>query len=108
MPKVARGNHVDSVASATGSSTNCAAALTTSTNECSPNVFSLGTGVVREGDKVTEHNKTGCTPESPGLSSYSPNVFANGKHLGRLGDNYAGDGSNTITSGSSTVFANGN
>ena len=105
MPAVARGNHVDSVLSATGSAPGCPAPLVTSTNECSSNVFVNGTGVVRNGDKVTVHNKSGCTPESPGLGTCSSTVFANGKNLGRKGDNYPGDGTNIITSGSDNVFA---
>lgn len=108
MPKVARGNGVDSVISATGSGPLCPSPMTTSTNKCSNNVFINNTGVVRNGDAVTSHSMSGCGSESPVLGTYSPNIFANGKNIGRLGDNYPGDGSNVITSGSSNVFANEN
>lgn len=106
MPEVARGNATDSVASATGSGYLCGSPSDTSTDVCSGNVFANSIGVVREDDTVTSHTQSGCSNEAPGLSTYSPNVFANGKHLGRKGDNYAGDGSNIITSGSTNVFAN--
>ncbi len=106
MPAVARGNGTDSVSSATGSGRGCRSPLTTATNACSGNVFVNSIGVVREGDAVTPHAKSGCSPESPGLSTFSANVFINNKHCGRLGDNYAGDGSNIISSGSPSVFAN--
>lgn len=102
---VARGNGVDSVDSATGSGVNCPAPLTTATAACSGDVRVNGTGVVRQGDAVASHNQTGCVPESPGLSSHSGTVSANGKGLGRQGDNYAGDGSNIISSGSGDVNA---
>jgi len=104
MPKVARGDGKDSVASDTGSGYNCASPMTTSTDVCSGNVFTNGIGTVRHGDAVASHPTVGCGSESPGLSSSSPNVFVNGKGCGRLGDIYS---ANTITSGSSNVFCNG-
>lgn len=107
MPKVARGDSADTVASDTGSGVGCPDPLTTSTDACSGNVFVNGIGVVRKDDAVKSHSQSGCTPESPGLSTYSGNVFANTKNIGRLGDDYLGDGSNIISSGSSNVFANG-
>lgn len=102
---VARGNGVDTVASATGSGPLCTAPSTTATAACSGDVRVNGTGVVREGDAVASHPQTGCGPEAPTLSSFSSTVRANGKWLGRKGDNYAGDGSNIITSGSGDVNA---
>ena len=105
MPAVARGDHTDTVDSDTGSGINCPNPLTTSTNECSGNVFVNGIGVVRKGDKVTSHTKSGCKNESPSLGTFSATVFANNKNIGRKGDNYPGDGANTITSGSKNVFA---
>lgn len=102
---VARGNGVDSVASATGSGSNCASPTTTATAACSGDVRVNGTGVVREGDAVASHSQTGCVPEAPTLSSFSGTVRVNGKGIGRKGDNYAGDGSNIITSGSGDVNA---
>lgn len=107
MPKVARGNGVDSVLSATGAGPECPLPLGTSTNQCSPNVFVNGTGVVRKGDIVTPHTMPGCGYEAPPLGTYSPNVLANQKNIGRIGDNYPGAGSNIITSGSPNVIANG-
>lgn len=107
MPAAARGDGVDSVASATGSGFLCASPLTTATDVCSTNVFVNNIGSVRQSDTVTPHTMTGCGVEAPGLSTYSPNVFVNGLGMGRLGDNYAGDGSNIITSGSANVFTNG-
>lgn len=100
MPLAARGNHVDSVLSDTGSGANCENPLVTSTNACSNKVFAEGTGIVRQGDVVTAHPKTGCGSEAPGLSSYSSKVFIQGRGAGRVGDVY---GPNTITSGSSKV-----
>ena len=109
MPKVARGDSEDSVQSAHGTGTGCPNPITTETNECSPDVFINGIGVVRKTDEVTEHTALGCGLESPGLTTHSENVFANNLEIGRLGDDYktGGDGgSNTITSGSPDVFAN--
>lgn len=107
MPEAARGNQTDTVQSQTGTGRQCRSPVQTSTNECSPNVFVNGKGSVRIGDKVTIHNRTGCSQEQPGLSSASSNVFVNGKGMGRKGDNYQGDGTNIITSGSSNVFVGG-
>lgn len=106
MPEVARGNGTDSVSSETGSGYKCRSPSTTSTDVCSSNVFANSIGIVREGDSVTSHTQSGCSDEAPGLSSFSPNVFINNKHCGRKGDNYSGDGSNIITTGSPNVFAN--
>lgn len=105
MPAAARGDGVDTVDSLTGVGTNCAAPTTTATNECSGNVFVNGTGAVREGDKVAEHNKTGCVPDESVLTTFSSTVFINGKGAGRLGDQYTPD--NTISSGSPNVFIGG-
>jgi uncharacterized Zn-binding protein involved in type VI secretion len=102
---VARGDGVDSVDSDTGSGNNCESPLVTSTAECSGDVRVNGTGVVREEDAVASHNQTGCVSEAPTLSTYSSTVRANGKWLGRKGDDYDGDGSNIISSGSDDVNA---
>lgn len=107
MPAIARGNGTDSVASDTGSGYLCGSPSTTATDACSGDVYANAIGVVRIGDAVAVHTMSGCGPESPGLSTSSPNVFVNGKGCGRLGDNYAGDGANIITSGSGNVFVNG-
>ena len=106
MPEAARGSGKDTVDSDTGSGVDCAFPSKTKTDVCSSNVFVNNFGSVRQGDAVTSHPMTGCGDESPGLSTYSPNVFVNGMGMGRLGDDYVGDGSNIITSGSSNVFVN--
>jgi uncharacterized Zn-binding protein involved in type VI secretion len=105
MPAAARGDSQDVVASKTGTGPNCALPVTTSTDECSPNVFTNGIGSVREGDKVAPHPFVGCGNDGSVLTTFSPNVFVNGKGFGRLGDQYTSD--NTITTGSSNVFVNG-
>lgn len=72
-----------------------------------------GIGVVRDGDVMHTHpDGVPCTSSpinhAPALSTFSPNVFANGKAIGRIGDKYDSDGhmDHTIVSGSSSVFAN--
>jgi uncharacterized Zn-binding protein involved in type VI secretion len=108
MPAATRADGVDSVASATGSGDLCASPMTTATDTGSGNTFVNNHGAVRLGtDTVASHPMTGCGSEAPTLSTASSNVFVNGKGMSRLGDNYAGDGSNIITSGSSNVFVNG-
>jgi uncharacterized Zn-binding protein involved in type VI secretion len=107
MKAVARGNGTDTVLSATGTGFQCRFPLVVRTAACSSTVRANGIGVVRQGDAVAVHSRTGCSPESPGLSTFSSTVRANGKGLGRVGDNYLGDGSNTITSGSASVRAGG-
>lgn len=105
MPAAARGDGDDSVISKTGTGDECKKPVGTSTDECSSTVFIEGTGVVREGDQVAPHNKAGCSNDSSTLTSFSSKVFANGKGIARIGDQYGSD--NTITSGSSKVFAGG-
>ena len=102
---VARGDGIDTVLSDTGSGVGCPDPLTTETDECSEDVKVNGTGVVRKDDNVALHNKTLCVTESPALSTYSATVKANGKNIGRSGDDYNGDGANVITSGSGNVNA---
>jgi uncharacterized Zn-binding protein involved in type VI secretion len=107
MPAIGRGDGVDSVLSAHGGpGKGCPSPTGTSTDVCSGDVFVNGIGVVRKGDPVASHTALGCGSEAPGLTTHSPNVYANGKQIGRFGDDYIGDGSNTITSGSPNVFAN--
>jgi uncharacterized Zn-binding protein involved in type VI secretion len=103
MPPVARGNGADSVFSKTGTGRNCVSPLTTATAACSGDVFVNNIGVVRAGDAVAAHPTSGCGNDGSVLTSFSGTVFANGNAVGRIGDEYTGD--NTITSGSSTVFA---
>jgi uncharacterized Zn-binding protein involved in type VI secretion len=105
MPKVARGDQVDTVASLTGSGLLCAFPLTTSTNVCSSTVFANGTGIVREGDLINPHPKTGCVTDTSVVTTFSASVWIDGKRAARLGDQYTGD--NTITSGSPNVYFGG-
>ena len=101
MPEVARGNGTDSV------DTNHGCDATTVTDQCSPNVFVNGIGVVRKDDLTKSHLVPGgddCVSHAVPLTTYSSTVFVNGKNLGRKGDAYSG---HTITSGSENVFAGG-
>lgn len=106
MAAIATGNGGNPVLSQTGSGPGCGLPLTSATLECSSNVFIGGKGVVREGDKMAIHNKSGCVTEQPGLTTFSSKVKVNGKGVGRVGDNYAGDGTNIIqpATGGATVF----
>ena len=116
MPAVARKDKVDLVDTvhvATGDKnpadniTCDLAPKNTSTDIGSSTVFVNGTGVVRLGDNVAVHTfaGVGCPTHSPGLVVGSPNIFVEGKALGRKNDTY-GCGAKII-SGSSNVFANG-
>lgn len=99
MPEVARKDGTDSV------STNHGCDGSTVTNAGSANVFVNNIGVVRQGDINRSHRVSGrgCSvSHAVPLSSCSSTVFVNNKGLGRKGDGYGGE---TITSGSSTVFA---
>jgi uncharacterized Zn-binding protein involved in type VI secretion len=104
MPSVARGQGEDSVFSKTGSGKDCVSPLTVGTNECSPDVRANNICVVREDDQVEPHPLPGCTPTDEAVvSAGAPAVFANFQEVARIGDEYGSD--NTITSGSSNVFA---
>jgi uncharacterized Zn-binding protein involved in type VI secretion len=79
----------------------------------SGNVFVNNIGVVRDGDVMVSHPDGnpcvgGPVNHAPALSTFSSNVFVNGKAIGRIGDKYDSDGhfDHTITSGSGNVFAN--
>ncbi len=102
MPAVARKSGTDTV-----SINHATCQGGTVTDVGSGNVFANTIGVVREGDAVQSHTfaPPACPSHNPGLTSFSPNVYANNKKIGRLGDAY-GCGA-TISSGSSNVFANG-
>lgn len=103
MPPVARGDGTDTVFSKTGSGRRCRRPTTTSTDQCSNNVYVNNIGVVRENDTVASHSSAGCGTDASMISLFSNTVFANDKGLARLGDEYTSD--NIITSGSSNVFA---
>lgn len=96
MGGIAGGNGRNPVLSATGSGPGCSLPMTSATDACSPDVFINGVGVVREGDAMASHNQSGCSPEAPVLSTFSSTVKVNGKGVGRIGDNYQGDGTNII------------
>jgi uncharacterized Zn-binding protein involved in type VI secretion len=69
-------------------------------------VFANGLGVERQGDPTVVHRLTGrnCSvSHAAAVNAGSGNVFVNNKPIARVGDS-ADAGS--ITSGSSTVFAN--
>jgi uncharacterized Zn-binding protein involved in type VI secretion len=79
----------------------------------SSNVFVEGVGVVREGDAMGSHpDGDPCTGSpinhAPTLSTFSGNVFVNGKAVGRVGDKFDSDGhfDHTIATGATTVSAN--
>lgn len=103
MAFVARADGIDTVFSLTGSGNQCNSPLNTVTGLGTSTVFANGIRVVVQGDQVGSHPASGCGPDLSVLTSFSSTVFANGKGFGRIGDQYSSD--NTITSGSSTVFA---
>jgi uncharacterized Zn-binding protein involved in type VI secretion len=108
MPAIARKNGTDTVNTVHGATggRNCnASPTTTATSGGSVNVLVNEIGVVREGDVVAAHNNgSSCSTHAPGLTSFSGNVYANNKKIGRIGDAYSCGA--TITSGSPNVFAN--
>ena len=106
MPKCARKNQADSVASPDGAAICCPAPTTQATQAGSSNVFVNDIGAVRLGDAMKTHPYPGpcCVPHAPSLSSASSTVFVNSKGMGRLGDDYS---AHYISSGSSNVYAGG-
>ena len=106
MPKCARKDGVDSVASPDGAAICCPAPTTQETDEGSDDVFVNGIGSVRFGDDMIPHEYPGpcCNIHHPSLSSASTTVFVNGQGMGRLGDDYS---AHYISSGSSNVYAGG-
>ena len=123
MPAVAQKDGVSTVSATDGAQGSLCAtrpnrynwntATTQASNEGSGDVFAENIGVVREDDAMISHpDGSPCTisaiNHAPTLSTYSSNVFVNGKRIGRIGDKYNSDGSfnHTISSGAATVFAN--
>lgn len=102
MPAVARAFGNDTVLSQTGSGVFCASPLITATGVGNSTVFINGIMVVKIDDPVAVHPFLGCGPDTSVLTTSSTTVFANGKGVGRIGDQYTSD--NTITSGSPNVF----
>lgn len=123
MPAVAQKDGVSTVSATDGAQGSLCATrpnrynwntpTTQTSNEGSGDVFAENIGVVREDDAMISHpDGSPCTisaiNHAPTLSTYSSNVFVNGKRIGRIGDKYNSDGSfnHTISSGAATVFAN--
>jgi uncharacterized Zn-binding protein involved in type VI secretion len=123
MPAVARKSGEDTIACTDGAQGslcgtrptrfNWNTATVQLTDEGSDDVFVNDVGVVRQDDKMVNHaNGVPCTTSAinhtPALSTYSSNVYVNGKLIGRLGDKYNSDGNmdHTISSASPDVFAN--
>ena len=108
MPGIARKSGTDPVNTVHGAvgGNNCNAAPTTvATSGGSGDVFVNSIGVVRSEDAVASHNNgSACSTHAPGLATFSANVFANTKNIGRLNDTY-GCGAQ-ITGASGNVFAN--
>jgi uncharacterized Zn-binding protein involved in type VI secretion len=100
---VATGDETCQVLSFTGSGKKCRFPIMTTTDECSTKVFIGGIGVVREDDRIAPHDKSGCVLDSSVVTSFSSNVYVEGKGLARIGDRYTSD--NIIASGSPAVFA---
>jgi uncharacterized Zn-binding protein involved in type VI secretion len=107
MPAVSRQG--DQVLSVDGTGRNCAQPMRTSVAEVnSKKVYANGTLIVVEGNTIAPHQKNGCSLDESKLTSYSSKVRIGGKGVGRVGDKYDSPGtSNTITQGSSNVFAGG-
>jgi len=115
MPAVARKNGVDTViVPMHGIPTTCPPAIccgfpsviTTAggSNNVFVNLGSGGDGVVRSGDRHLLHPSLACVPHATPLETFAPFVFANGKHIGRLGDIYGLADPHVITTGSPNVF----
>jgi uncharacterized Zn-binding protein involved in type VI secretion len=107
MPSIALGNgpsgSPSTVFSLTGTGKECRFPVETTTGEFSDKVFVEGRGVVHIGLKVFPHPQSGCSTDESELSTASSKVFVGGFGVARIGDQYTPD--NTITSGSSKVFA---
>ena len=101
MPAAARGVGRDRVQSVDGTAYKCRVPMITSTLSCSANVLVNGIGIVRTGDKVAPHPRSGCTLDTSVLTRSSTKVIVNGRGAGRMGDAY---GPNTIVSGSLNVI----
>jgi len=102
MPAVAR--QFDTVLSIDGTGFKCRQPMQTSVGEVNDKkVFSDGILIVVQGNKVAPHPISGCGPDVSALTTFSLKVRIGGKGIGRIGDSYGGI--NTITRGSSKVFA---
>lgn len=105
MADAAMGSGSSQVQSLTGSGSNCAFPIMTSTDLCSSQVTIEGKGAVRVGDKVAAHARLGCLPDVSTLTIGSSKVTVEGLPVGRVGDLYTSD--NIIITGSSKVSIGG-
>jgi uncharacterized Zn-binding protein involved in type VI secretion len=108
MPALARANGTDKVLSITGSGYKCKFPRNVTTGSATQTrVTAEGVPVVVQGDTVAPHPLPGCVAiDSSALNAYSGRVSIGGMKVARIGDTYGqGDALNTITSGSSRVFA---
>jgi uncharacterized Zn-binding protein involved in type VI secretion len=101
MPGAARGAGRDRVQSVDGTGKKCRVPMGTRTLSCATNVIVNGIGVVRIGDRVAPHPRSGCSLDKSVLTKSSRKVIVNGRGAGRMGDKY---GPNTIVSGSVNVI----
>lgn len=105
MPSVSRVG--DEVLSVDGTGYQCSSPMKTSCGPSNGNakVRANGIFIVVQGDTITPHPKGGCSTDTSTVTSFSGKVRACGKGVARVGDQYASVSSNTITQGSSNVFA---
>jgi uncharacterized Zn-binding protein involved in type VI secretion len=103
MPSAATITHT--VLSPDGSGKNCAFPMqVTIIVGNTSNVFCNTHAVVVKDNLVPPHPKSGCTPDTSVLTTYSSTVKIGGLNAGRIGDMY---GNNIITKGSPNVFIGG-
>ncbi len=106
MPAAARADGNDRVFSITGAGKDCKFPVQTVTGPGSVEVYIDGQKVVVEGDEVGDHYAIGCgSLDNSTMTGGSSTVFAGGKRIARIGDNYGPD--NIIISGFKKVFIGG-
>ena len=107
MPAAARADGFDRVFSITGTGKDCKFPNPlVVTGPGSVEVYIDGQKVVVEGDEVGDHSAIGCSPlDNSTMTGGSSTVFAGGKRIARIGDNYGPD--NIIISGFKKVFIGG-
>lgn len=108
MPALVRADGTDKVLSITGSGYKCKFPRNVTTGSSTQTKVTVeGVPAVVQGDIVAPHPLPGCTAvDSSALNTYSAKVSIGGMKVARIGDSYGqGDALNTITSGSSRVFA---
>lgn len=108
MPAIARADGTDKVLSITGSGYKCKFPTTVSTGSATQKkVTAEGVPVVVDGDIVAPHALPGCIEiDKSSIKTHSGRVSIGGMKVARIADTYGeGESLNTITSGSSRVFA---